>query len=81
MLRVSQRHPSVLRLALLASIVGSFLFGAVAGTPGIVGKPRASFVGSTRYPAASVGQTLAGGGVSFITQFRKCTRSAFIVSV
>ena len=30
--RVSQRHPSVLRLALLASIVGSFLFGVVAGT-------------------------------------------------
>jgi uncharacterized membrane protein YoaK (UPF0700 family) len=30
-LRVSQRHPSVLRLALLASIVGSFLFGVVAG--------------------------------------------------
>jgi uncharacterized membrane protein YoaK (UPF0700 family) len=29
---VSQRHPSVLRLALLASIVGSFLFGVVAGT-------------------------------------------------
>jgi uncharacterized membrane protein YoaK (UPF0700 family)/anti-anti-sigma regulatory factor len=31
-LRVSQRHPSVLRLLLLASIVGSFLFGVVAGT-------------------------------------------------
>jgi len=31
-LRVSQRHPGVLRLALLASIVGSFLFGVVAGT-------------------------------------------------
>jgi len=30
--RVSQRHPGVLRLALLASIVGSFLFGVVAGT-------------------------------------------------
>src|SRR5437773_6703757 len=30
--RLSQRHPSVLRLALLASIVGSFLFGVVAGT-------------------------------------------------
>ena len=30
--RVSQRHPNVLRLALLASIVGSFLFGVVAGT-------------------------------------------------
>jgi hypothetical protein len=29
---VSQRHPSVLRLALLGSIVGSFLFGVVAGT-------------------------------------------------
>ena len=32
LLRVSRRHPSVLRLALLASIVGSFLFGVVAGT-------------------------------------------------
>ena len=31
-LRVSRRHPSVLRLGLLASIVGSFLFGVVAGT-------------------------------------------------
>ena len=30
--RVSQRHPSVLRLLLLASIVGSFSFGVVAGT-------------------------------------------------
>jgi uncharacterized membrane protein YoaK (UPF0700 family) len=29
---LSQRHPSVLRLALLGSIVGSFLFGVVAGT-------------------------------------------------
>jgi uncharacterized membrane protein YoaK (UPF0700 family)/anti-anti-sigma regulatory factor len=29
--RVSQRHPSVLRLALLASIFGSFLFGATVG--------------------------------------------------
>jgi uncharacterized membrane protein YoaK (UPF0700 family) len=31
-LSVSRRHPSVLRLALLTSIVGSFLFGVVAGT-------------------------------------------------
>ena len=31
-LRISQRHPSVLRLLLLASIVGSFLFGVAAGT-------------------------------------------------
>jgi uncharacterized membrane protein YoaK (UPF0700 family) len=30
-LRVSQRHPSLLRVALLASIFGSFLFGAVIG--------------------------------------------------
>ena len=29
--RVSQRHPSMLRLLLLASILGSFLFGVVAG--------------------------------------------------
>jgi uncharacterized membrane protein YoaK (UPF0700 family) len=32
LLRVSQRHPAVLRLLLLASIFGSFLLGAVAGT-------------------------------------------------
>ena len=31
-LKVSQRHPSALRLALLASIFASFLFGAAAGT-------------------------------------------------
>jgi len=30
-LKVSQRHPSFLRVLLLASIIGSFLFGAVAG--------------------------------------------------
>jgi uncharacterized membrane protein YoaK (UPF0700 family) len=30
--RVSRRHPTVLRLALLASIFGSFLFGVVIGT-------------------------------------------------
>ena len=32
LLRVSQRHPSTLRLALLISIFGSFLFGVVTGT-------------------------------------------------
>jgi uncharacterized membrane protein YoaK (UPF0700 family) len=32
LLKASQRHPTVLRLALLASIFGSFLLGAVAGT-------------------------------------------------
>jgi uncharacterized membrane protein YoaK (UPF0700 family)/anti-anti-sigma regulatory factor len=31
-LRVSQRHPTVLRIMLLASIFGSFMFGVVAGT-------------------------------------------------
>jgi anti-anti-sigma regulatory factor len=31
-LRVSQRHPRALRVLLLASIIGSFLFGAAAGT-------------------------------------------------
>lgn len=31
LLRVSSRHPTVLRLALLASIFGSFLFGVAAG--------------------------------------------------
>ncbi len=30
--RISRRHPSFLRLVLLASIFGSFLFGVVAGT-------------------------------------------------
>ncbi len=30
--QVSRRHPTVLRVALLASIFGSFLFGATAGT-------------------------------------------------
>ncbi len=30
--RISRRHPSAMRLALLASIFGSFLFGAVIGT-------------------------------------------------
>src|SRR5207253_10359046 len=32
LLRVSRRHPTAQRLFLLASILGSFLFGAVAGT-------------------------------------------------
>ena len=32
LIRVSRRHPSFLRLALLASIFGSFVFGVVAGT-------------------------------------------------
>jgi uncharacterized membrane protein YoaK (UPF0700 family) len=31
-LRLSRRHPSVLRIGLLASILASFLFGVVAGT-------------------------------------------------
>jgi uncharacterized membrane protein YoaK (UPF0700 family) len=31
-LRLSRRHPSVLRIGLLASIVGSFTFGVIAGT-------------------------------------------------
>lgn len=38
--RISQRHPSVLRIALLASIFGSFLFGVVAGTAAFVWLPR-----------------------------------------
>jgi uncharacterized membrane protein YoaK (UPF0700 family) len=33
-LRLSRRHPSILRIALLASIVGSFTFGVLAGTIG-----------------------------------------------
>src|SRR5690606_5678341 len=32
LLRVSRRHPTVLRIALLASIFGSFAFGACIGT-------------------------------------------------
>jgi uncharacterized membrane protein YoaK (UPF0700 family) len=39
-LRISRRHPSVLRVALLASIVGSFLFGVVAGTVAFEYGPR-----------------------------------------
>jgi uncharacterized membrane protein YoaK (UPF0700 family) len=39
-LRISQRHPSVLRIALLASIFGSFLFGVVAGTLAFEHLPR-----------------------------------------
>jgi uncharacterized membrane protein YoaK (UPF0700 family) len=39
-LRVSRRHPSVLRLALLASIVGSFFVGVVAGTLAFEHLPR-----------------------------------------
>jgi anti-anti-sigma regulatory factor len=31
-LKISHRHPSFMRVALLASIIGSFLFGATAGT-------------------------------------------------
>lgn len=39
-LRISQRHPSVLRIALLASIFGSFLFGVIAGTIAFEHLPR-----------------------------------------
>jgi uncharacterized membrane protein YoaK (UPF0700 family) len=50
LLRVSQRHPTALRLLLLASILGSFLFGVVAGTyvfehwPRIVMAPPVAFL-------------------------------------
>jgi uncharacterized membrane protein YoaK (UPF0700 family) len=40
LLRVSRRHPTVLRLLLLASIFGSFLFGAIAGTVAFEYIPR-----------------------------------------
>jgi uncharacterized membrane protein YoaK (UPF0700 family) len=39
-LRVSRRHPSVLRIALLASIFGSFLFGVAAGTLAFAYQPN-----------------------------------------
>ena len=39
-LRLSQRHPSILRIALLASIFGSFLFGVIAGTVVFASLPR-----------------------------------------
>ena len=39
-LRLSQRHPSILRIGLLASIFGSFLFGVVAGTLAFAYFPR-----------------------------------------
>jgi uncharacterized membrane protein YoaK (UPF0700 family) len=42
--RLSQRHPSLLRLALLASIFGSFLFGVVAGTFAFVRWPYYAMV-------------------------------------
>lgn len=50
MLRVSHRHPEFQRVALLATIVGSFLFGAVAGmtiflrVPGIAMLPPVVFL-------------------------------------
>jgi hypothetical protein len=40
LMRVSVRHPSFLRLALLASIFGSFLFGVVAGTLAYTNAPQ-----------------------------------------
>src|SRR5215467_7407239 len=48
---------------------------------GMSGKPIASLVASTRVPDPSVGQTLGGGGVPFITQLRKCARIALTVCV
>ncbi len=38
-LKVSQRHPTALRLLLLASILGSFLFGVIIGTAAFVWSP------------------------------------------
>src|SRR5262245_1330837 len=52
-----------------------------AMTAGMSGKPIASLVASTSVPDASVGHTLGGGGVPFITQLRKCARIAFTVCV
>lgn len=43
-LRVSRRHPSILRILLLASIVGSFLFGVVAGTLAFERFPRVAML-------------------------------------
>jgi uncharacterized membrane protein YoaK (UPF0700 family) len=39
-LRISRRHPSILRIALLASIFGSFLFGVAVGTIAFEHLPR-----------------------------------------
>src|SRR5689334_16567256 len=55
--------------------------GAIAAIAGMPGKPIASFVASTSSPDFSLGHTLSGGGVPFITQLRKCARSAFTVCV
>src|SRR5215831_7598895 len=53
----------------------------IAVIAGMSGKPSASLVESTSVPDASVGHTLAGGGVPFITQLRKCCRIALTVCV
>src|SRR5882672_5050755 len=60
-------------------LLGIPLFAAV--TAGMLGKPIASLVASTRSPDLIVGQTLGGGGAPFITQFLKCWRIAFTVCV
>jgi uncharacterized membrane protein YoaK (UPF0700 family) len=42
--KISRRHPSFLRLLLLASIFGSFLFGAVAGTIAFIKLPEYALI-------------------------------------
>src|SRR5262245_7409281 len=54
---------------------------AIAVTAGMSGKPSACLFAPTRLPEPIVGQTLGGGGASFITQLRKCARIAFTVCV
>jgi len=44
MLRVSHRHPEFQRVALLATIIGSFLFGAVAGMTIFLHRPGLAMV-------------------------------------
>src|SRR5437899_481436 len=60
------------------------LSGAVcdaAVSDGMLGNPIALPLASTRSPDFILGQTLSGGGVSRITQLRKCARNAFTVCV
>ena len=49
--RVSQRHPSMLRLALLASIFESFLFGVLAGTLAFVRWPHYAMIAPVAFLA------------------------------
>ena len=55
--------------------------GMVGRSCGSVGNPSAALCAIASVPSASFGQRLGGGSTFFITQLRKCTRSALTVSV